>query len=170
MLLSDKDIQESIASGRITVMPFDTANLRSGSYSLSLGPTLYKLKPVTRIDIRTSKQEFEEIPLTDEGYILEPGAFLVCKSKEHIRLSDDIAGILSTRGSRAQAGLSILLGSMFIEPGTDNPIALELHNVSGFPLQIFPHVPVVKIMFLPLSSLADQKGPGNDFFRRQGLV
>lgn len=170
MLLSDKDIQESITQGRISIAPFDSVNLRSGSYSLSLGSIIYKLKKVSVIDIRESKQQYEEILLGDEGYLLQPGEFIVCKSKEHVRLADDIAGILSTRGSRAQAGLSVLLGSLFIEPGTDNPIALELHNESGFPMKIFLGVPVVKIIFLPLSSMADQTGRGNDFFKRQELA
>ena len=169
MVLSDKDIKEYQTLGKIKITHFNEENLRSGSYSLTLGNTIYKLKQVTIIDVRDVKQEYDEFKLTDEGYVIQPGEFLLSKSKEHITLSDDIVGLLSTRGSRAQIGLNVLFSSLLLEPGTNNHIALEILNASSIPIRIYPGIPMVKTIFLPLSSLANMKGRGKDFFARQEL-
>ncbi len=167
MVLSDLDIQEALSQGSVIIEPFFKENLKSGSYTLSLGSVFYRLKQVPFLDMRESKQSFEEVVVSSDGFILNPGEFIICQTREKIRLAENISALLSTRGSKAQAGLHILLGSFFVEPGTNNHIALELHNVSTMPMKLFPDVPVVKIIFSPLSSLAERAGQGSDFFSRK---
>ena len=134
-----------------------------------MGDTLYKLKKQEFLDAREDKQEYEEISLGEEGYLLKPNEFIVGCSKEHLTLNNEVAAILSTRGPIAQMGLSVLLSSAYAEPGTENHIAFEVHNVSGMPIKLFPDLKLVKATFVALSSASDEKGRGNDFFLRQGF-
>lgn len=169
MILSDKDIQNYLDAGKIKIEPLETARFRSGSYRLALGAALYKLKAKPFLDSREDKQDYEEIEIGDEGYLLQPNEFVVGCSQERLVLGDDIAALLSTRGPIAQMGLSVLLSSNFVEPGTDNHIAFEIHNVSGMPIKLFNNLSLVKAIFVKLSSAADKKGRGNDFFLRHDL-
>ena len=169
MILSDKDIQEFLAAGDIKIDLFNEEHLRSGSYSLTLGNVLYRLKKKDFLDLREERQEYDEISLPEDGYLLQPNEFILGRSKEHLYLSENVAAFLSARGSRAQVGLSVLLSSMYAEPGTSNHIAFEIQNVSAMPIKLSPGLPIVKVVFMLLKSTAEQKGRGRDFFNRHGL-
>lgn len=169
MILSDKDIRQAIADGRIGIDPFEEKNLKAGSCSLTLAAMAYRLKRVPFIDTRNAKPEYEEITIGEDGYLLEPGGFIVGATRERITLSSDVAAMVSTRGSRAQMGLDAICSSSFVEPGTNNRLALEMHNSGTVPLKLFPGISVVKIFFFPLSSGADAQGRALDFFKRQGI-
>src|ERR1044072_3173344 len=113
MTLSDKDIHEYVGKGKIKIDPFDKERIRAGSYRLALGNKIYKLKTKTFPDPREEKQEYEEVIINNDGYLLQPNEFIVGSSQERLVLSDDVAALLSTRGPIAQLGLRVLLSSLF---------------------------------------------------------
>lgn len=167
MIFSDTDITQALANGSIKIDPFDPSLLKAASYTLTLGEKLYKLKPVSFIDSRKDKPEYEEITMDENGYLLDPGAFIVGASRERITLSDSVAATISTRGSRAQQGLDAILSSSFAEPGSDNHMALEMHNAGNVPIKLFSGIGIAKIVFLPLQTPAMNRGKDKNFFTRQ---
>ena len=169
MILSDVDIRKAMQEGDIVIDPFDERMLSRASYSLTLGTVLYRLKDKPFIDSRESTNEYDEITLTDEGYLLAPGAFIIGRTREHIKLSDQIGCFVSNTGSRAQQGLDAILSSSFAEPGSDNAMACELHNVSHIPIKLYPGVKIAKAIFIPLHTPAEQKGRESDFFNRHNV-
>lgn len=149
MVLSGNAIRDALAKGDIIIEPFDEANLNQASYALTLADTLYTLKPAPFLDARGDGQEYDELFIGD-GHILEPGAFVIGFTRERIAFSKHVCAFLSTRSSHAQMGLDVLQSSFFIEPGSSNPMALEIRNGGSAPVKLFPGIKIAKCIFMPL--------------------
>lgn len=147
MVLSGKAILGAVKKGDILIEPFDEANLNPASYALTLADKLYRLKPASFLDARADSQEYDELFIGD-GHILEPGEFVIGFTREKITLSKHVCGFLSTRSSHAQMGLDALQSSFFVEPGSSNPMALEIKNGGNMPIQLFPGIKITKCIFL----------------------
>ena len=82
---------------------------------------------------------------------MQPGEFVIGFTTETLTLNGKFGCFLSARGSCAQIGLSVLIGSNFAEPDTDNPQALEMVNVSKLPIKLVVGMPIAKGIFSPLN-------------------
>lgn len=164
MIASNDCITRLVARGVISISPFDVSLLKLGSYTFRLDKAFRRLRPsIKPIDFRISKPEYEAVLAGDEGFILEPGAFVLGQTLEHLKLKRGVACLLSARGTCAQAGLNVLLSSQYAEPGTDQKLVLEIFNASPSPMALYPGMPIVKGIFsdvgelevgLPLRSVA----------------
>jgi len=161
MILSDQDIQKHIDAGDISIEPFTKDHLNPASYVLTLNNTLWIPKQADLIDTKTSP-EYDQIDLSDEGYTINPGDFLLVQTKEKISLSTNIAAFLDARTSLARLGLNVLQSSTLIEPGTkESHQTLEVSNISNSPIKIHPNMKIVKCIFQTLSSPATKGYQGN---------
>lgn len=149
MVLSSSAIRQALQSGELGILPFDEKNLKSASYTFTLASELLLPRQVPLIVIN-GEQEREKVSVGAEGYILQPGEFVLGSTAEHLALKDKYVCFLSTRGSCAQAGLSVLLGSSFAEPDTDNAIILEIHNAGNSPIRLSAGMKIVKGIFMPV--------------------
>lgn len=147
MILSGESIKNAIEKGELTVTPFEVKNLKEASYTFTLDSKLLLPKDVSSLKI-DDIQKREEVVIGSEGFDLNPGDFVLGYTAEHLSLKKNFACFLSTRGSCAQAGLSVLLGSDFAEPDTDNPQMLEIHNVSKSPIKLEKGMKIVKGIFV----------------------
>lgn len=145
--MSGNAIRDALAKGDIIIEPFDEANLNQASYALTLADTLYTLKPAPFLDARGDSQEYDELFMGD-GHILEPGGFVIGFTREKIVLSKYVCAFLSTRSSHAQIGLDVLQSSFFIEPGSSNPMALEIRNGGSAPIRLSPGIKIAKCIFM----------------------
>lgn len=139
MFLSGKAIEQAVLGGDLGITPFDASNLKGASYTFTLSQKL-------RI-LGASKEEGKEIEISSDGFLLEPGAFVLGFTNEKLALKDKYVCFLSARGSCAQMGLNILLGSYLAEPDTNNIQILEIHNASPFPLKLEAGMRIVKGAF-----------------------
>lgn len=151
MVLSGKAIREAITKGDIAIEPFDEASLNQASCTLTLADKLYKLKPAPFLNARLDSQEYDELFIGD-GHILEPGEFVIGFTREKIVLSKHVCGFLSTRSSHAKMGLDVLQSSFFIEPGSSNPMTLEIRNGGSAPVELFPGIKIAKCIFMSVFS------------------
>lgn len=147
MVLSDNAIRGALAKGDIMIEPFDEANINQASYALTLADTLYTLKSAPFLDARGDNREYDELFIGD-GHILKPGGFVIGFTREKITLSKRISGFLSTRSSHAQMGLDVLQSSFFIEPGSSNPMALEIKNGGSAPIRLSSGIKIAKCIFM----------------------
>lgn len=170
MILSDRDIRAALAAGEIVIDPLREDMFKNCSYMLAAGRKAFVLDTSAEpIDMRKKQYPYREVTLSSDGYVIEPGAFVNIQSAEKLTLGHTTAAFLSTRGRVAQVGLNVLMSSLFVEPGTDNNIVIECHNVGLLPLKIFPGVPLVKCVFMQVLSETEGKGRGDDFFKRHAL-
>lgn len=151
MILSENAIKSAIQKGDMSIEPFDEKNLKSASYTFTLSPKILIPKKVSLIIIN-GEQEREEIIMGPDGFVLNPGDFVLGYTAERLSLKNKYACFLGTRGSCAQSGLSVLLSSSFAEPDTDNAIILEIHNASNSPIKLESGTKIVKGVFMEVMS------------------
>lgn len=135
MFLSAKKITEAIETDDLSITPFSEIKLKSASYTFTLDKILK--------DVVTG----QDIDMPIDGYILEPGAFVIGKTVEVINLKNKYICILGTRSSMAQQGIDVLQGSTIAEPDTNAQLTLEISNNGPKPRYLLPGMGIAKGIF-----------------------
>ena len=155
MFLSDVDIKKEIRNGRITLKPFDHADLQPVSYDIHLGnkfiinveSSTHLIDPAKKIFAKT-----REITVKDGGeFILHPGISVLGASKEYFG-SDHFLIQIGGKSSLARLGLMIHNTAGIINPGHFLCVTLELSNQNNVPIIIRPGMAIAQITFSMLSS------------------
>jgi dCTP deaminase len=135
MFLSAEKIKEAVAAGDLLISPFLENNLKPASYTFTLHHILK--------DVVTGSDIF----MAAEGYVLEPGAFLLGKTAETIDLKNSYLCLLGTRSSIAQQGIDVLQDSTIAEPDTNGQFTLEIRNNGSKSVRLVPGMAIVKGIF-----------------------
>ncbi len=156
MLLSGKTISSLIESGKIKISGHKQSKINPASYALTLGSTLLRPKGVEEINFKTEQlPEYEELIFTENGYLLQPGEFILGQTAEKLTLSPNIAALIEGRSTLARVGIEVVQSSGFIEPNhKDSIITLEIKNNSASPFRLFENMKFVKALFFRLSQEA----------------
>ena len=159
MILSDRNIREEIAAGRIGIDPFTAEDVQPASIDLHLDDKVLVFRNSTApfIDLRRDIPQLNEMVVIkdDEPFILHPGEFVLANTLERITLSDSIVARLEGKSSLGRIGLLIHSTAGFVDPGWDGNLTLELSNVSRLPLTLYKGMPIGQISFQYLSTPAD---------------
>lgn len=124
MILTDRQIEDAIKRGDITVDPFEPGQLQPASIDLRVGEEGATTKGKRRISIK------------DTGFIiLEPGDFGVICVFEEIRLGAQYAGRIGLRSKYARKGLIATTGPQ-IDPGYHGRLTLGVTNLTPHPVSI----------------------------------
>jgi dCTP deaminase len=87
----------------------------------------------------TPKSEIKEASIKihfSTSFTIKPKELLITKTTEHITLADDLAALYDGYTHLARRGIITHLGSMFVDPGTNGPITLEVFNASDGEIKI----------------------------------
>ncbi|PIR97560.1 MAG: hypothetical protein COT91_00740 [Candidatus Doudnabacteria bacterium CG10_big_fil_rev_8_21_14_0_10_41_10] len=90
MFLSSEQIKKAIEIGDLVILSFLEHNLKPASYNFTLDSVLKD--PVSG----------KEITISEQGYKLTPGAFILGRTKETVNLNNKFICILSARSYLAQ--------------------------------------------------------------------
>lgn len=88
---------------------------------------------------------------------IKPGEIIITSSLEIVNLSTDFAAIVTGRSSIARLGIMVHCCQEFIHPGHGQTIPLQLINLSPYPVELDPSVPVCQIVFFKLATPASKK-------------
>lgn len=138
MVLGKKSILEHVKNGSIKIEPFSEENLREASAIFTLSSKLLLLNQ----DGSCVEQHMDE-----DGFILNPGGFVIGYTYEHLFLSGEMCAIFNTRRAYARVGIDALQTDTFAEPGTNNVLELSIRNGGPFPIKLFPGMLLVKAFF-----------------------
>jgi len=138
MFLSSEQIKKAIEAGDLIISSFLEDNLKPASYNFTLDSVLKD--PVSG----------KEITISEQGYKLAPGAFILGRTKETVNLNNKFICILSTRSSLAQKGVDVLQSSTIAEPDTDGQFKLEISNRGNREVVLMPGERIVKGIFSPI--------------------
>lgn len=127
MILTGNEIARERANGRITIEPFTPEQVNPNSYNFRLGKTLrvYQTMP---LDARQTN-EFEEIEIPEEGYVLEPGRLYLAHTIEVLG-SEHYAPTFAARSSVARLGLFINLSASLGDIGYTGQWTLQLYSMN----------------------------------------
>ena len=89
---------------------------------------------------------------------LLPGEFVLARTKERIKLPEDLSGFLSGRSRFARLGLGVHVTAFFINPGVNNRQVFEIKNNSNNPLVISPGLKIGQMIFVRNEGRAKYKG------------
>lgn len=160
MVLSDRDIGEELAQGRIVIDPFDPLCLQPASVDLHLDRRfrVFRFHRHPYIDVSQPLEELTE-PMeidSDAPFIIPPGEFVLASTVERLALPEDIVAILEGRTSLGRLGLIVHATAGLVAPGFQGRLTLELHNIAKMPIAVYYRMKVCQISFLRLSSPAQR--------------
>lgn len=151
-MLSAKLIESLVREGQISIEPFNPEHLKAASYTFTLGPRIRVLKSGETLDLREKAEPYIEEMIGPEGYILNPGDFVMCESLESLKLGPNIGCKFYMRGQASRKGIDFVGNEGFCEPGSiggghEGRLALVTTNHGSNPVRLFVGVLAVKATF-----------------------
>lgn len=179
MVLSDRDINRCLATGRIRILPAPDLSVQLGSCSVDLRlGNCFRIFEYSRhpyIDLR------EKVPLDDvmrevfiedgDAFVMQPGEFVLATTKETLELADDLVGRLEGRSSLGRLGIIVHGTASIFDPGWTGAVTMELGNLGRMPIALYPGMRICSFTFEDLSSPAEvpyRLKPGNKYAGQKG--
>src|ERR671914_2135049 len=160
MILSDRDIREAIASGRIGIDPLKDEDIQPSSVDLHVDRVFLTFHNHRHpfIDVRKPMEGLtEKVEVPDgEAFILHPGEFVLGSTREHVTLADDLVARLEGKSSLGRIGLLIHSTAGYVDPGWRGNLTLELSNVANLPIALYYGMKIGQISFFRMSSPVDR--------------
>ena len=137
VLISDRDIRQEIADGRIVLDPFDESMIQPASVDVRIDRffRLFDNHKYPHIDPAQPQEDLTRLVevAPDEPFILHPGEFVLGSTYEKVTLPDDVAARLEGKSSLGRLGLLTHSTAGFIDPGFSGHVTLELSNMATLP-------------------------------------
>ncbi len=127
MILTGSEIAREWANGRLVITPFTPEHVNPNSFNFRLGPKLHVYRPGI-LDPRR-QNEYDEIVIPDEGYVLEPSRLYLGHTIEVLG-SDSYAPTFAARSSVARLGLFINLSASLGDIGFKGQWTLQLYSIN----------------------------------------
>mgnify|MGYP001583553643 FL=1 len=159
MVLSDRDIQEEIAQGRIIIEPYSQDCIQPASVDIHLGDSMRVFRHWAQphqVDLRRPLESNTELVYIDNtgGFSLQPHQFVLGNTMEYVSLPNDIMGRLEGKSSLGRVGLLIHSTAGYVDPGWRGHLTLELYNVAAIPIILYPGMKISQLSFHRLTSPA----------------
>ncbi|MGL4175028.1 MAG: dCTP deaminase domain-containing protein [Dermatophilaceae bacterium] len=142
MILTGSEIARERANGNITIEPFTPEQINPNSYNFRLGNILRRYREMP-LDARRTN-EFEEINIPDEGYVLEPGQLYLAHTVEVLG-SEHYAPTFAARSSVARLGLFINLSASLGDIGFVGQWTLQLYSMNQ--VRVYPGINIGQMMW-----------------------
>ncbi len=176
MILSDRDIKESIEKGRIVIRPKPDYSVQLGVCSIDLhmgdDVKIFKYTECPYIDLKDKKSIediMSEIKLSDKKpFVLRPRDFILAITEEYIELPNDLMGRLDGRSSLGRLGLVVHSTAARFDPGFKGKAVMEIGNMGIIPIILYPGIRICSMTFetltqtveVPYTKQADHKYAG----------
>lgn len=175
-MLSDQDIRKELGRA-LSIEPFVSENVQPASVDLRLdrGFEVLSNQYIPELDPSTDNTRYfsprycEDV---DSSFLLEPGFFALGSTYEHVSLSGQVAAKVEGKSSLGRLGLLVHATAGFIDPGFEGQITLELANLTGTAIRLYPGMLVAQICFFrletPAESIYGSAGKGSHYSRQRG--
>ena len=104
-----------------------------------------------------------------EGYVLEPGQFILGETVECVNLPPTISGELQTKSTYCRLGISLF--TTIINPGFSGKLTLEIVNLGYRPVLLVCGQGIAEIQFYRLEEIPDKcyKDKGGKYQDQKGV-
>jgi dCTP deaminase len=176
VILSDRDIKQAIADGKITVEPRDGLERRIGPDGIDfrLGHTflVFERNKQAYIDLRraeTLKGTTRQIDIkTGDPFIIHPNELVLATTLERLSLSDDLLGRLEGRSSLGRLGIIVHSTASIFHPGWDGTATMELGNLGVMPIALYPRMRICSFTFERMTSRVERPYGSSGSSKYQG--
>lgn len=161
MILSGKRLLAAIKQREIEITPFDPASVGACSVDFSLGEhfRVYRGKKKRIVVANGVDYSDYSTPVhAPKGLLVKSGELVLGATKERLKLSNKLVGVMQGRSSLARLGLAVHVSSSLVQPGVDNVQVLEIVNNSPHDLFLVPGLKICQIVFEEATSPAAYRG------------
>lgn len=129
MLLSHEELRRIVEQEIIT--PVDVKDINAASIDIHLGDTiLWEDKQAGTVDFRKREPvAFNEYVMDENGYLLEPGDFILAQSREVFNLPNWLSAEYKLKSSMARIGLEHMNAGWCDAGWNGSVLTLELKNM-----------------------------------------
>ena len=160
MILSDRDLLARLESGEIVVEPIEDPELQIQPASIDLRLSrefiVYQLPHVPCLDARDPKsvEKYTRRVDIDEGeaFILHPGEFALGSTIERVKVPADLVARVEGRSSIGRLAVVVHATAGFVDPGFEGQITLELANLGGCAVKLYPGMRISQLVFHTMTS------------------
>jgi dCTP deaminase len=160
MILSDITIKAYISSGNIKLFPdFNLADIRPAGIRLHLGRELLIPIDGQTVDLNADENiRFDRLSISDEGFILRPGQFVLGSTYEKFQVPRDIVCHVEGRSTVARIGLAVHCTSGIIDGNFEEArtIVLEMKNQGPFDIVLRYRAALAMLSFSQLTTEIEQ--------------
>jgi len=160
VILSDRSINEAIASGRLGIEPFDPKLVQPSSVDVRLDNKFLVFRNTKRayIDVKQPADDLMEMIEVgpDEPMFLHPHEFVLGSTIERVRMPDDLVGRLEGRSSLGRLGVVIHSTAGYLDPSFEGRVTLEISNLANLPIALYPGMRIGQISFSLMTTPADK--------------
>lgn len=152
-LLSDNAIQKLVQTSGL-IFPFEMRSLQPCSYDVHLDSRLIRFSGGSVIDAESKiypKDSVHEMKIPAEGYILDPGEFVLGSTIEGVSIPKNLAARYEGKSSIGRLGLASHVTAGFIDPGFRGDITLEIKNENTLPIRIKAGMAIGQLCFFTLN-------------------
>lgn len=156
MILSDNDIEQALADGRITITPDPRSDqIQPASLDLRMGEVMYD-------------QFRDELVEAEDGTLsIQPWTFYLGTTLDEVWIAEDLTAQMTGRSSFGREGLVVHLTAGFCDPDFEGELTLEMFNFSLDPIDIEPGERVAQLVFMETKTASEgytgqyagQRGP-----------
>ena len=166
MLLSGRQIQESIENGELIVEPFNDDSIQPACVDLRLYSKILvqssepisgmSLDPET-LDVEDHLARYsEEVDIARvQSYDFGPNEFIIGRTAEVVGLPHDLAGRVEGRSRLARLGVGVHITAPKIDPGFHNRITLEMYNFGPWTIKLTAGMTICTLLVERLSQPAE---------------
>lgn len=158
-MLSDRDLQEVIASRELVIEPLTVENIQPASIDLRLGdefaafPAENPMFPgyIDPLMPPLEQMVYRKVTEPDGRYPLPPWGFALATTVERVTFPPGLAGIVCGKSSLARCGL-VTEAAGLIDPGFLGTVTLELGNLTGKTIMLTPGMLICQLVIHRLDS------------------
>lgn len=158
MILPDWKIIQEMKKGNIVIEPFDadlsqsvqkiigvdghegeSEMIQPSTVDVHLGNEFVPFKKLPNqeyIDPFDEENEYGEEVIESDTYMLNPGEFVLGKTKERFKLPDDIRATVEGRSSWGRLAVTPHIEAGYIDPMYEGRVTLEITNMGPMPVEI----------------------------------
>jgi len=160
VILSDKSINEAIASGRLGIDPFDPKLVQPSSIDVRLDRKFLVFRNTKRayIDVKQPADDLMEMidVSPEEPMFLHPHEFVLGSTIERVRMPNDLVARLEGRSSLGRLGVVIHSTAGFIDPAFEGHVTLEISNLANLPVALYAGMRIGQLSFSAMTTPADR--------------
>jgi len=153
MVLGKSAIRDALLSGTLSVTPFDEELLQPASLDMRLGDQFLVPGPSNGAYTEFGDTVPYETVVSDR-YILPGNSFVLARTREVVKLPQDLTAFVEGRSSVGRLGLFIQ-NAGWVDPGFVGSITLELYNGLSHPIELCAGWRVCQLVFVRMEGSAE---------------
>ena len=159
MILSDKHLRDALWKKDLGIYPLPTRRVNAASIDLTLDKKISWFDADVIVDTKKKDNDINKLMTSksideEEGYLLEPGEFILAGTSEVVMVSDKL--VVQVKGKSSVARLGIMIHTAgFIDPGFEGQITLEISNQGNAEIILYPGMRICQIVAHTMTSPAE---------------